>query len=300
MVIAHTLMVKEIVGEILLVGRNQARVEAEALDMMHAAPFLNSRVQVRSGTIEQIGESDVVVMCASIPSPVDFTSRNQLARGNLELMRDLLPKVARYAPRSKLVMVTNPVDALTWEALKLTGFPPERVMGTGTLVDSMRYRQLLSETLSIHPDDIRAYILGEHGEHQFPALSVAQAAGDQLDDNHERRKLFEKARSIGIEVFRAKGNTCYAIGLSTVYIIKSLLHDECRTIPLSVKIEDYFGVSGVCLSVPVVVGKNGIQRYLLPKLNEREISAFRLAGEAVRRMIQQFASEWKAPVISRT
>jgi L-lactate dehydrogenase len=212
-----------------------------------------------------------------------------LARGNAELMKDLLPRVAEVAPLAKLVMVTNPVDVLTWQALELTGFPPERVMGTGTLVDSIRFRELLSEMLQIHPDDLRAYILGEHGEHQFPAMSVAQAGGERIDDTPERRALCERAKYLGIEVFRKKGNTCYAIGQAAAYIIEAILLDEKRTVPLSVKIDGYLGVSGVCLSVPVVVGKRGVERYLHPALNQVETDQFRAAAEAVRAVIDGLA-----------
>lgn len=285
MVIAHHLLLREIAQEIVLVGRNRKKAEAEAMDMMHASSFLRARVEVTGGPLEQIAESDVVVMCASIPMTKDLTSRNSLAKGNFELMQTLLPEVARHAPLAKLLMVTNPVDALTWSAIELTGFPPERVMGTGTLVDSMRYRELLSVSLDIHPDDIRAYILGEHGEHQFPALSTAQAAGEHLDDTAERRELFEKARTLGLEVFKKKGNTCYAIGFAAVYTIESILLNERRTIPLSVRTAGYLGIDDVCLSLPVVVGKRGVHRYLSPALTGKEKDKFRKAAEAVREVM---------------
>jgi len=285
MVIAHHLMLREIAQEIVLVGQNREKAEAEAMDLMHASSFLRARVEVIGGALEQIADSDVVVMCASIPMTRGLTSRNSLAKGNFELMRELLPQIARFAPSAKLLMVSNPVDALTWSAIELTGFPPERVMGTGTLVDSMRFRELLSVNLAIHPDDIRAYILGEHGEHQFPALSTAQAAGERLDDTPERRDLFEKARTLGLEVFQKKGNTCYAIGFAAVYTIESILLDEGRTIPLSVRTSGYLGIDDVCLSLPVVVGKRGIHRYLSPALTEEEKDQFRKAAAAVREVM---------------
>lgn len=285
MVIAHHLVLREIAKEIVLVGRSPEKAEAEAMDLRHASTFLHARVEVTGGEMEAIADSDVVVMCASVPMPENLTNRNSLARDNYELMATLLPEVARHAPEAKLLMVTNPVDALTWAAIQLTGFPAERVMGTGTLVDSMRYRELLSIDLAIHPDDIRAYILGEHGKHQFAALSTAQAAGESLDDTPARRVLFKKASTLGLEVFRHKGNTCYAIGFAAVYIIESILLDECRTIPVSVKIPADRGVGEVCLSLPVVVGRNGIHRYLSPSLNEKEKEEFRKAAVAVRKVI---------------
>jgi L-lactate dehydrogenase len=218
--------------------------------------------------------------------PAGLDSRNALAQGNADLMKELLPRIAKVAPDCKLVMVTNPVDVLTWQALQLTGFPRERVMGTGTLVDSIRFRELLSEMLAIHPDDLRTYILGEHGEHQFPAMSVAQSGGERIDDTPERRALCERAKNFGIEVFRKKGNTCYAIGQSAAYIIEAILLDEKRTVPLSVLVDGYLGVNDVCLSLPVVVGKKGVERFLHPDLNPAEAEQFREAARAVREVIE--------------
>lgn len=286
MVLAYTLMLRRVAREIVLVGRNRMKAEGEALDLMHAQAFLQVPVSVEAGDLEDAAGSEVVVVCASVPMPSGITDRNELAKGNVELMRELLPEVARVAPDCKLVMVSNPVDVLTWQAHELTGFPPERVMGTGTLVDSIRFRELLSEMVGIHPDDLRAYILGEHGEHQFPAMSVAQAGGEKIDDTPERRALCEEAKFGGFTVFRKKGNTCYAIGLAAAYTVESILMNERRTIPLSVKIDGYLGVTDVCLSLPVVVGKNGIERYIHPELNADEQAAFRKAAEAVKGVIE--------------
>lgn len=285
MVLAYTLLLKRVVREIVLVGRDREKAEGEALDMMHAQAFLQVPVSVRAGDLEDAEGSEVVVICASVKMPEGGLDRNALAKGNVKLMREILPTVARVAPECKLVMVTNPVDSLTWLALELTGFPRERVMGTGTLVDSIRFRELLSEMLNIHPDDLRAYILGEHGEHQFPAMSVAQAGGEVIEDTPERRALCERAKHFGMEVYFKKGNTCYAIGQAASYLVESIVMGERRTMPLSVRIDGFLGVEGVCLSVPVVVGRNGVERYLHPKLNEAEAKEFRAAAEAVRKVI---------------
>jgi len=231
MVLAYTLMLRRTAREIVLVGRNRMKAEGEALDLTHAQAFLQAPVKISAGEIADAIDSEVVVMCASVAAPEGIMDRNEMAKGNADLMRELLPEVARVAPNCKLVMVTNPVDPMTWLALQLTGFPRERVIGTGTLVDSIRFRELLSEMLAIHPDDLRAYILGEHGECQFPAMSVAQAGGEKIDDTPERRALCERAKGFGIEVFRKKGNTCYAIGLATAYLVESILLNERRTLP---------------------------------------------------------------------
>ena len=286
MVLTYTLMLRGAAREIVLVGANRKKAEGEAMDLMHAQAFLQIPVTVRAGDLADCAGSEVVAICASVPTPEGLTSRNALAEGNAALMREILPQIAAYAPATKLVMVTNPVDVLTWQALELTGFPPERVMGTGTLLDSIRFREMLSEMMGIHPDDLRAYILGEHGEHQFPAMSVAQAGGEKIDDTPERRALCARAANAGIEVFRKKGNTCYAIGQAAAYIIESILFDERRTVPMSVKVDGFLGVEGVCLSLPVVVGKGGVERVLHPDLNAVEAEQFRAAARAVREVIE--------------
>lgn len=285
MVLAYTLMLRRTAREIVLVGRNRMKAEGEALDLTHAQAFLQAPVKISAGEIADAIDSEVVVMCASVAPPEGIMDRNEMAKGNADLMRELLPEVARVAPNCKLVMVTNPVDPMTWLALQLTGFPRERVIGTGTLVDSIRFRELLSEMLAIHPDDLRAYILGEHGECQFPAMSVAQAGGEKIDDTPERRALCERAKGFGIEVFRKKGNTCYAIGLATAYLVESILLNERRTMPVSLRIEGYLGVNDVCLSLPVVIGESGIERVIQPELNEEEREAFREAARRVSGVI---------------
>ena len=142
MVLAYTLVLRGVAREIVLVGSDRLKAEGEALDLTHAQAFQQIPVKVRAGEIDDAAGSEVVAVCASVAMPPGLLSRNALAQGNADLMKKLLPRVAAVAPMAKLVMVTNPVDVLTWQALELTGFPRERVMGTGTLVDSIRFREL--------------------------------------------------------------------------------------------------------------------------------------------------------------
>ena len=289
MTIAYTLLLRQLSTEILLVGRDKTKAEGEAMDMTHAQAFLPAPMDIIAGDLEDVAGSDVVVIAASVPVPDDIKDRNDLARQNADLMREILPKIAKAAPDAIILLVTNPVDALTWQAIELTGFPANRVIGTGTLIDSIRFRELLSEMLEIHPQDLRAYILGERGENQFPAMSVAQSGGERIDDTPERRALSEKAKGLGIEVFHKKGNTCYAIGLATAYVIESILKDEKRTMPLSVKLDGYLGIDDVCLSLPVVVGKKGVERIIHPELSEEESKAFQEAANVVREVITKIS-----------
>ncbi|CAN0371961.1 unnamed protein product, partial [Ectocarpus sp. 4 AP-2014] len=186
----------------------------------------------------------------------------------------LIPPLAEASPDAILLMLTNPVDVLTWHAIRLSGFAPERVMGTGTLVDSARFREMLSAQIGIHPADIRVYALGEHGDSQFLAFSHATAGGEPVEDNAERREMFAQATRAGYEVFNKKGCTNYAIAMAAAYVIETIRRDARHTMPLSVLVDGYQGVSGVCLSLPVVVGRGGIVRWMNPQLNEQESAAF--------------------------
>ena len=289
--LAHTLLLSGIAREILLVGRDRAKAEAEALDLMHAQAFLTTSTRVTAGDLVDVSGSEIVVMCASVPTPREMKDRRILASGNARLMAALLPTIASCAPKAKILFVSNPVDSLTWLARELTGFAPSQLMGMGTLVDSFRLRHSLSEVMAIHPSDLRVYVLGEHGDSQFAALSIASFGGEPIEDNGERRRLCEHAKRVGLEIFQKKGNTCYAIAQAAAYVVKSILLDERATIPLSTFVNGFLGAGDLCLSLPVVVGKNGIERVLQPRLNEEEQRAFlassRVVGELNAKMIQE-------------
>ena len=226
--------------------------------------------------------------------PPTLSDRLELATANVRLLQGMLPELARYSPNSKIVIVSNPVDILVHYAITLTGLPPRQVMGTGTLVDSARFRQLLSEEIQIHMEDIRAYILGEHGESQFPAMSCADAGGEPIDDTPHRHELFRQASRAGFDVFRYKGYTNYAIALAAASIIESIISDTKHTIPISLQVDGFLGVKDLCLSLPAVVGKAGIERILHPKLNRREQNAFLNSAAIVREAIQQVENELRA------
>ncbi|MDZ7736498.1 MAG: hypothetical protein U5P41_10620 [Gammaproteobacteria bacterium] len=192
-----------------------------------------------------------------------------------------MPELAKNSPDAVFVVLTNPVDIMTYHTIRLSGFPPRRVIGTGTLIDSARFREMLSDEIGIDPDDLRAYILGEHGPHQFPALSQAQVGGERIDDNEHRRQMFRDAVEAGHNVLRAKGYTNYAIAMAASLIIEAIVHDTRRTMPVSTLIDGWLDVADVCLSLPVVIGRSGITRVLHPELDASEREAFRQAAVAV-------------------
>lgn len=284
--LAFALISKGFAEELVLVSRSRATAEAEAQDLMHASAFTTERVTIRAGEVSDTAGSHIIALCVSVPHREEMRTRNDFAVENARLLAEIVPPLAAASPQSVLLVVTNPVDAMTYATWQYSGFPWQRVIGTGTLIDSARFRAFLSEEIGIHPDDIRAYILGEHGDTQFPALSMSMTGGVPFEQNELAERLFQKTLRIGYDIMRTKGYTNYAIALAASLIIESIVHDARRTIPVSTLINGYCGVRDVCLSVPAVVGRAGVVRHLEPRLSSSEVAAFRHSAETVRATIE--------------
>ncbi len=285
--IAFAAVMEPLASELLLVNRSREKAEGDALDLAHASALRNSNMQIRAGDVDDTAGSDILIFTASTPYGAPDRKRLDLAKENLAVLRDYVPRLAQLSPEAILIMVTNPVDALTYVALKLSGFPPERVIGTGTLLDSVRYRSLLSTELKIHSDDIRAYILGEHGDSQFAAHSIAMTGGEPFFPDDTSRRMFEQTVNMGYEVSRRKGYTNYGIALTTMQIVDSIAYDLRHTMPVSTLISGFAGVNDVCLSLPAVIGRAGVTRLLHPPLNEEETKLFVHSANKVRQAIDE-------------
>jgi L-lactate dehydrogenase len=284
--LAFTLSQRNFVHELVLVGRHREVTMGDALDIAHAQSFVEVPTRIIAGTVADTAGSDIIAICASIPTPPAMADRATLGPRNVKLMRELLPPLAKLSPAAILVMVSNPVDVLTYYAIQFTGFPAQRVLGSGTLIDSARLRHELSLEVGIHSNDLRAYILGEHGASQFAAMSCATAGGEAIDDTPKRRELIAHAVQAGLEIFNCKGYTNYGIALSVTSIVEAIALDTKHTLPVSVAVDGFLGVTDVCLSLPAVVGRGGVERILHPRLNEAEAQAFRASAQAVRGQIE--------------
>ncbi len=286
--IAFALVTKGTCQDLVLVNRTRRRAEGEAADLQHAAAFSSRAMRIAAGDVSQTAGSDVVVLAMSTSTDGKVSgdeARKSLMRGNSQLMRQVLPELVSSSPEAVFLVVSNPVDALTYLAWQISGLSPRRVIGTGTLIDSARFRSYLSQHMHIHPDDIRAYVLGEHGDTQFPAMSVAATGGERLDQDPAIEQLFQRTVDSGHEVFAIKGYTNYAIALASVMIIESILLDSHRTLPVSTLIEGFLGVEDVCLSIPVVLGRQGIVRHLVPHFSPAEAAAFQACAASVKAVI---------------
>ncbi len=283
--IGYALVLRGACDEIVLVNRSAERAMGEAADLRHATAFAARAMSIHAGGIEATEGSDLVIVSASVRTNGPGSGRDDLLLGNAEIMRMWITKLVELNPQAIFLIVTNPVDTMTYLAWRTSGLPASRVIGSGTLIDSARFRSGLSRYLQIHPEDIRAYVLGEHGDSQFPALSVAATGGQRLDEDPNFAELFDETVSSAHEIFRIKGYTNYAIASATHMIAEAILTDSHRTLPVSSLIDGYLGVRDVCLSIPCVIGRAGIVRQLYPELSIEEASRFRESAEKVRRNI---------------
>ncbi|TWT91958.1 lactate/malate dehydrogenase family protein [Stieleria varia] len=283
--IAFANVMNPMASELMLVNRTREKAEGDALDLSHASALRNSNMRISAGDIPDSEGSDIIVFTSSVPYGDPNRKRSELASDNHALLKEWIPALAKFSPGAVLIIVSNPVDALTYAAIELSGFDPCRVIGTGTLLDSVRYRAMLSDTLKIHSDDIRAYILGEHGDTQFAASSIAMTGGERFYPNDVSQQIFQRTVGMGYQVSKLKGYTNYGIALATMQILDSIVYDLRHTMPLSVLIDGFCEVTDVCLSLPAVIGREGVTRVIRPQLTAEEQDAFRRSAESVRKTI---------------
>ncbi|MBL1264645.1 malate dehydrogenase [Candidatus Methylomicrobium oryzae] len=288
--IAYAMVLKGLCDHLVLAGRNLAKAHGDELDLQHALAFCERTMQIESAPIEAVAESDILIVTASVPLSGHMTARMELGPANAALFRQLIPRLARNNPDAILIIITNPVDILTYLATQISGFPASRIIGIGTLVDSARFRSLLSIEQQIHPDDLRAYILGEHGPNQFPLFSTASMGSEHIDDNPLHRKIFNAVYNAGFDVYNAKGYTNFAIAAAVCELVRAIVYDSHRTLPLSTYLEDWLGIRDNCFSIPVVVGRRGVIRHLHPYLNRTERKALEKAAKEIKARINRLLS----------
>ncbi|MEP0841535.1 MAG: L-lactate dehydrogenase [Phycisphaerae bacterium] len=293
--IAYAAMLRGIASDITLIDANTAKCEAEAKDLIHGLRFVPS-VRVRAGSIADCASAAVVVITAGAKQKPG-QSRLDLAATNVGIFRELIPAVARAAPQAVVLIVSNPVDVLTYAAVKLHPGGPERVLGSGTVLDSSRFVTLIAARLGVSVHNVHAFIIGEHGESELPLWSSAHVGNVPLSDFHppdrpgltdrDRSEIVSAVRSAAGEIIAAKGATNWAIGLAVGRILEAVLRHENAVLPVSRLLADYHGVSDVCLSVPCLVHRGGAQVLPAVPMTEPEIAALRESARVLRRACAQ-------------
>ncbi|MGQ9533479.1 MAG: L-lactate dehydrogenase [Desulfotomaculales bacterium] len=283
--VAYTLMLSGLVRELVLVDINRARAEGEAMDMAHGESFVRP-VKVYAGDYEDCREAKIIVFAAGAAQRPGETRLDLVAR-NVEVLKDALPQLAAVSPEAILLMVTNPVDVLTYAAWCITGWPVRQVMGSGTVLDSSRFRYALSRHCRVDPRNVHAYIIGEHGDSEVPVWSRANIAGLSVEEYcrqcglppPDRRALFEEVRRAAYEIIARKGATNLAISLAVRRICEAVLRDEHSVLTVSGLVDGPYGLRDVALSLPAVVTGRGRETVLVPPLSQEEEAALRRSAE---------------------
>ncbi len=292
---AYSLLVSGVPEELVLVDARREMAEGHAMDLNHGLSFVRP-IRVYAGDYGDLAGAEVVVIAAGAAQKPG-ESRLDLVQRNAALFRDLVPEVVEHNNEAVLLVVTNPVDVLTYLALKHSSLPSHQVIGSGTALDSARFRFLLGQYLGVDPRSVHAYILGEHGDTEVPIWSAAHIAGVALPDfcamvgrqydPAAMQGIFEQVRNAAYQLIERKGVSNFAIGLALTSIVQAILHDEQRALPVSTLVEDYYGISDVCFSLPCIVGSKGIVHCLHPHLSPEEVAGLRQSAELIKGMIRR-------------
>jgi len=287
---AYAIALRGAATELILVDLNKDLARAQAEDILHATPFATP-VRVTGGDYPQLERAGLVVLaCGVAQRPGE--SRLQLLERNVQVFQKVVPSVMKYAPKTVFLIVSNPVDVMTQVVTRISGLPPERVIGSGTILDTARFRALLGEHLGVSPQSVHAYVLGEHGDSEVLVWSSAKVGGVPLVDFAEEsgRALTEEVKSriddgvrrAAYRIIEGKGATYYGIGGGIARIAKAIRDDERAVLTVSMLTPEVEGIKEVSLSIPRVVGATGVMANLSPTLSEEEHAAFRKSAQILK------------------
>lgn len=295
--IAYTLTVMGLASEIVMIDINNKKASGEALDIQQGTPFCAS-TNVYAGSYSDAKGSNIVIITSGAARKPG-QSRLDLAQMNVNILKSIIPDIVRYAPYATYLIVSNPVDILTYTFCKLSGVPEGRVIGSGTILDTARLRARLSEIYSINQKSVHAYVMGEHGDSSFVPWSLANISNIPIADcgssyirsdkltfpkiNYDQ--VEEYVRQSGARVIEDKGATFYAVAVSVCHICRSLLSGVDTPLTVSTMLHGEYGIDDVCLSLLNVVGSNGAHSRLLLPLNDEEIAKLQKSAELLKATI---------------
>ncbi len=279
MACAYSLLIQDCFDELILQDISQDKVTGEVMDLMHGMPFLPP-TELKGGTVADEGKDADMVIITAGAAQKPGESRLELLGRNVNIFRNILADVVKYCPNAILLIVSNPVDIMTYVTLKITGFPSARVIGSGTVLDTARFRSLIGKKLNIDSRSVHAYIMGEHGDSEFPVWSMANIGGAKMipdtweslsqNDKEELNSLFNEVKNAAYDIIKLKGYTSYAIGLAVTDIVKAIIRSQERILTVSTLINGLYGINDICLSVPTVVNERGALKTVNLSLNETE------------------------------
>ena len=290
--VAQWLLVKGGIDELVLVDIVEGLAKGKALDLAQSLPLWGSNIKIDgSEDFSLIKDSDVVVITAGRPRTPGM-KREELLSINTEIVKSCAEKVKEFAPNSIVIVVSNPLDAMVYVAYKVTGFEKNRVIGMAGVLDSARYRYFIAEALNVSPKDVQALVMGSHGDLMIPLVRLANVAGIPLTELLEKdkiEKIVERTRYGGGEIvsYLKKGSAFITPGFSVAEMVESIIKDEKRVLTCSVLLEGEFGISGVFLGVPVILGRNGVEKVLEFTLESEEKEALLNCAKHCEELISQ-------------
>jgi L-lactate dehydrogenase len=296
--IAYATLIRGLCNELVLVDIDQEKAAGEAMDLSHGLPFIPP-VEIRSGGFEECEGAEIIVITAGANQKPGET-RLDLVQKNAKIMQSILDEVVKYEKNAILIIVSNPVDVLTTYARKVTSLPPEHIIGSGTVLDTARFRYALSQRFGISASNIHAYVVGEHGDSEVLLFSSASIAGSTLNSFHEngysslergwRDEIVAEVRRAAYEIISRKGATYYGIGLSCAQIMQAILRDEQKVLTVSSLLDDQYHNLGVALSVPSILGKRGVVRRLDLSMDNLEKDLFDNSVQTLQESFQEIVT----------
>ena len=291
---AFALMESGLFSEMALIDVSREKAEGEALDISHGLPFAKP-MNIYAGDYSDVSDAAIIVVTAGAGQKPGET-RLDLVKKNVGIFKSIIPQIAQNNTDGILLIVANPVDILTYAAAKLSGFPENRVFGSGTVLDTARLKYLLGEHLGVDSRSVHAFIIGEHGDSEIAAWSSANVSGIPLSSFCEMRGHFnhqssmnaiaESVKNSAYEIINRKGATYYGIAMSVKRICEAIVRDEKSILPVSSIQHDNYGISGIALSMPAIVGRNGVECSVPIELNGQEAIALQKSADTLRAVIQ--------------
>lgn len=284
-----------VVNEIVIVDINKDKSLGNALDIAHGIPLLKP-VKIYSGEYEDSKDSDIVVITVGVPEVIG-ESRLVPLQKNTDILKNVIPQVLKYSPNTQILMVSNPVDILTYVAYKISNLPKGKVIGLGTVLDSSRFKYLLGKEFNIDGRLINGYMIGEHGDSQIAAWSKTHIAGASIEDycdaidyklsDNFKDDIEAQVKQTAFDVWEMKGPNCFCVANSIKVVVEAILRNEQTILPVSCILEGEHGVEGVSLSLPAIVGKDGVEKVLVLPLEDKELNGFRNSAEIMKSLLEK-------------
>lgn len=291
--IAFSLVQKGIFSELVLIDANEKKAEGEAMDLSHGLPFTKP-MEIKAGGYEDIADCAMIIITAGANQKPGET-RLDLVHKNVEIYKSIIPKIVEKNQEATLLIVSNPVDIMTYVALKLSGYPSHKVIGSGTVLDTARLKYLLSRHLDVDSRSIHAFIIGEHGDSELAVWSAANVSGTPLNHFCELRgyfdhmesmdRIYQSVRDSAYEIIEKKGATYYGVAMAVCRIAESVIRNEHSIMPISVYLDGLYGLHDICLSIPTVVGQEGAEKVLDIPLDLMEMGKLVYSAEELKKII---------------